>query len=1096
MKNNWTNPVINRNSVKVERHRIGYMIAAAAIALAFLWTYSSNSSLRSVSAENSTDLDIGATADMLAYALNFKSASNLAVFGGNSVTDDGSTDFRGTIGSPGKISVGAADSLSGDSAARAKRDLLDAMSAVDQLPCTHLDTADLTGRSFAPGVYCVGSASLTGSMAVDAGGDSNARFIFRIDGKFTASDASSVTRVGGARATNVYFFSTDAATIGSDAEIDGNIFSRDSVRLGHGTTVKGKVIGVNGDVETSANVVGGASGYIEICKAIAGNTNPVIAPGTIFTFTIEGLPGTILVPAGGCSSPIKVEAGNVIVTEAAVPNVSVVNITTSPADRRVSSNYGLQQAVVSVVEGDVASETIVTFTNQPTRTGVLEICKFALDSDVTGFFTFTVQGSPGQEYSVPVGFCSGPITVTNLQFGSSQFATNVTELAKVNYRLQTMTTFPANALNGQYFDQGFDKNGLALMDNTNGGFANVLLNVGNGPANQVTVRFFNRSLPGRIKVCKITADPTNIPSGTAFSFTISGTAWTSLTNPAPMGMTSTFDVLAGPASQGGFCAFAPGRWNVGSPVFVGENGINAATNSTILPLDKPSNGGYPGYTNLLVRLSSITSSTAFLSLPTTVDGSAAPFPATVNPPNPNIKGAVGQTGASVGSTNYVGYGVIAARNTTAEMTFTNFVYRPAILKLCKVAGAGVAPGTVFEFTIAPADPTTTWAYPTGTIRIPAGTCVFVDGPFPGDPAFPGVKLFNFATSIIVTESAVSGTAVSAITSPTLTPVPNPNPPNFVGTLTADLANRKATLTLNQILFIGNPPTNYYFNELSFTNVAAAVPPPASRVRYDFRGDHTSDVAVFRPSDGTWYYSSYSGGPTYSVRFGQAGDRPVAADFDGDGITDPAVYRNGQWFVLGSSAGFSAISFGLATDIPMPGDYDGDGKADFAVYRPSEGTWYFMGSSEGFWAEQFGISTDIPVNGDWDSDGKTDIAVFRNGTWFINMSTNGFVARGFGMTGDIPIPADYDGDGRTDTAVYRGGTWYIMGSYDGFYAIQFGVDSDTPVPADYDGDGKTDAAVFRPTSKMWYVSPSSQSSNAVAGISARQFGDEGDLLMRY
>ena len=47
-----------------------------------------------------------------------------------------------------------------------------------------------------------------------------------------------------------------------------------------------------------------------------------------------------------------------------------------------------------------------------------------------------------------------------------------------------------------------------------------------------------------------------------------------------------FDVLAGPAAQGGFCAFAPGLWAVGTPVFVGENGISAA-NNTFLPLDCP-----------------------------------------------------------------------------------------------------------------------------------------------------------------------------------------------------------------------------------------------------------------------------------------------------------------------------------------------------------------------------------------------------------------------------------------------------------------------------------------------------------------------------
>jgi hypothetical protein len=185
----------------------------------------------------------------------------------------------------------------------------------------------------------------------------------------------------------------------------------------------------------------------------------------------------------------------------------------------------------------------------------------------------------------------------------------------------------------------------------------------------------------------------------------------------------------------------------------------------------------------------------------------------------------------------------------------------------------------------------------------------------------------------------------------------------------------------------------------------------------------SGIGIFRLSTAEWYFGSGNGsgcGVNACLAFGMPGDVPVPVDYDGDGKTDVAVYRNGGWYILRSSDG--GVTFkawgGMAQDIPVPRDYDGDGKADIAVYR--DGMWYIVRSSDG---GQMAVGWGGMVQ---------DIPVYRDGTWYILRSSDGGVtATGWGgMAQDIPLPTDYDGDRKTDIAVYRNGEWYILRSSDG------------------------------------------------------------------
>jgi hypothetical protein len=288
-----------------------------------------------------------------------------------------------------------------------------------------------------------------------------------------------------------------------------------------------------------------------------------------------------------------------------------------------------------------------------------------------------------------------------------------------------------------------------------------------------------------------------------------------------------------------------------------------------------------------------------------------------------------------------------------------------------------------------------------------------------------------------------------------------------------------------------------FFDISDANITVTAGVATVRAPIDFDGDNKSDLGVFRPSDGSWWWQRSSDAQVPAVQFGSATDKAVPADYTGDGKTDVAFFRpsTGEWYVLRSeNFSYYAVPFGMANDVPVPSDFDGDNKADLAVFRPSNNTWFIQKSTGGADIIGFGSAGDKPVVGDYDGDAKADIAIFRpslsGAEWWIRRSSNGSVnAFQFGASTDRPVQGRYTADNKTDVAFWRpsNGTWFVLRSEDfSFYAVPFGTTGDIPVPGDYDGDGRFDNAVFRPATANWFID------RTTAGTLIQQFGLTTDI----
>lgn len=245
------------------------------------------------------------TATPLTAQISLGTAQNFGVLGGSTVTNTGATTVNGNVGvSPGSavtgfppgVVVGGAIHSNDAVAQQAQNDLTTAYNNIASTPCTvDLTGQNLGGLTLTPGVYCYSSsAQLTGALTLDALGNSNALFLFKIGSTLTTATGSSVTVInnGGNSCNKVYWQVGSSATIGTGTSFVGDILALTSITLTTGANTNGRALARNGAVTLDTNHVNTCG--VLACPIITVNppTLPNGSVGTAYSQTVSGSGGT------------------------------------------------------------------------------------------------------------------------------------------------------------------------------------------------------------------------------------------------------------------------------------------------------------------------------------------------------------------------------------------------------------------------------------------------------------------------------------------------------------------------------------------------------------------------------------------------------------------------------------------------------------------------------------------------------------------------------------------------------------------------------------------------------------------------------------
>jgi len=229
-------------------------------------------------------------------SINLGTAVNFAIFSTNgSVSNTGISQVTGNVGTNNGSSTafgnvnGVMHDMDGASG-QAAADLLIAYNQLNSTIPTFFPAPLLgNGDTLIAGVYSVsGASTLNLGLTLDAKGDSNAKFIFKLGGSFSANAESKIHLINGALACNVFWKVEGLVSIAPGTFMKGTVIANNAaIILTTRDTIEGRVLTTAGAITIDGALVYTPTGCGSVL--LTGPTAPDLKSTACFTlFSADG----------------------------------------------------------------------------------------------------------------------------------------------------------------------------------------------------------------------------------------------------------------------------------------------------------------------------------------------------------------------------------------------------------------------------------------------------------------------------------------------------------------------------------------------------------------------------------------------------------------------------------------------------------------------------------------------------------------------------------------------------------------------------------------------------------------------------------------